>query len=58
MSLQNVPVFATFPSCRLYGVLVQSQSSLKDKTDESAIARSYQVGWIDYTLQDILGQKF
>ena len=24
----------------------------------SAVATSYQVGWIDYALQNILGQKF
>ena len=30
----------------------------KDKIDKSAGIPSYQVGWIDYTLQNNLGQKF
>ena len=25
---------------------------------KSAVATSYPIGWVDYTLQDILGQKF
>ena len=33
-------------------------NNLEDKVDESAVATSYQVGWIYYTLQDIIGQKF
>ena len=30
----------------------------KKGSSKSAVATSYQVGWIDYTLQNILGQKF
>ena len=43
------------PSCGLYWILVKS---LEGKVDKSAVATSYQVDWIDYTLQNILGQKF
>ena len=39
-------------------VVSNISNSLEDKVDKSAVATSYQVGWIDYTLQDILGQKF
>ena len=45
----------SIPSFGLYLVLV---NSLEDKVDKNAVATSYQVGWIDYALQDILGQKF
>ena len=33
-------------------------NSLEEKVDKSAVTTSYQVGWVDYTLQDIFGQKF
>ena len=44
--------------CGLYWILVQSLYSLEGKVDKKAVATFYQVGWTDYTLQEILGQKF
>ena len=55
ISPQSVAVFAT---SGLVGCGEYQYNSLEDKVDKSAVATSYQVGWIDYTLQDILGQKF
>ena len=52
---QAVPIFATshLVCCTEY-----EYNSLKNKFDKSEVTTSYQVDWIDYTLQDILGQKF
>ena len=50
-----VPIFATF---HLTSCIKYSYSSLEDKVDKSAVTTSYQVGWIDYALRDILAQKF
>ena len=40
------------------GCIEYYNNSFEDKVDKSAVAASYQVGWIDYAPQDILGQKF
>ena len=40
------------------GCIEYYHKSFEDNVDKSAAATSYQVGWIDYTLQNILGQKF
>ena len=42
----------------LWVVLNISKKVLRARLVKSAVARSYQVGWIDYTLQNILDQKF
>ena len=55
ISPQSVAIFAT---SHLVGFIEYQYNSPEDKVDKSAVATSYQVGWIDYTLQDILGQKF
>ena len=55
MSPQAVPIFAT---SYLVGCTKYQHNSLEDKVEKIAVATSYEVGWIDYRLQDILGQKF
>ena len=55
ISPQLVAMFAT---SHLVGCVEYYYNSLEDKVDKSAVATSYQVDWIDYTLQNILGQKF
>ena len=40
------------------GCIKYQYNSLEDKVEKIAVATSYEVGWIDYTLQDILDQKF
>ena len=52
---QSVAIFAT---SHLVGCIEYQYNSLESKVDKSAVATSYQVGWIDYTLQNILGQEF
>ena len=54
ISPQSVAIFAT---SHLVGCIEYKQKSLEDNVDKSAVATTYQVGWIDYTLQNILGQK-
>ena len=55
ISPQPVAIFVTF---HLVDCIEYYYKSLEDKADKSAVATSYQVGWIDYALQNILGQKF
>ena len=55
MSPQAVPIFAT---SYLVGCTKYQHNSLEEKVEKIAVATSYEVGWIDYRLQDILGQKF
>ena len=55
ISPQSVAIFAT---SHLLGCIEYWYNSLEDKIDKRAVATPYQVGWIDYTLQNILGQKF
>ena len=49
-NIRNIP--------SLVGCIEYQYNSLEDKVDKSAVATSYRVGWINYTLQDILDQKF
>ena len=55
ISPRSVTIFAT---SHFVGCIEYYYSSLEGKVDKSAVATSYQVGWIDYTLQNILGQNF
>ena len=55
ISPQSVELFTT---SHLVGCIEYYYNSFEAKVDKSAVATSYQVGWIDYTLQNILGQKF
>ena len=54
----NQQQYSIFATSQLVGCIEYQYNSLEDKDDKSAIARFYQVGWTDYALQDILGQKF
>ena len=47
LSPQSVAIFAIF---HLVGCIEYYYNSLEDKVDKSAVATSYQVGWINYTL--------
>ena len=42
----------------LVGCVEYWYNSLEFKVDKTAVATSYEVRWIDYTLQNILDQKF
>ena len=55
ISSQLVVIFAT---SHLVGCIVNYYNSLANKVDRSAVATSCQVVWIDFTLQNIVGQKF
>ena len=55
ISSHPVAILAT---SHLVGCIEYWNNSFEDKVDKSAVTTSYQVGWVDYTLQDILGQKF
>ena len=55
ISPQLVAIFAT---SYLVGCIVNYYNSLANKVDRSAVATSCQVVWIDFTLQNIVGQKF
>ena len=52
---QSVAIFATF---HLVGCIEYYYKSLEDKADKTAVTTSCQVCWIDYTPQNIPGQKF
>ena len=52
---QSVPIFAT---SHLVACIKYHYNSLEDKVDKSTVATSYQLGQIDYTLQNIIGQNF
>ena len=54
-SPQSVAIFAI---SHLLRCIKYYHNSLEDKVDKSAVATSYQVDWIGYTLQNILGHKF
>ena len=54
ISPQSVAIFAT---PHLVGCIEDYCKSLENKVDKSVVATSYQVCWIEYTLQNILGQK-
>ena len=55
ISPQSVAIFTT---SHLMGCIEYQYNSLEDKVYKSAVATSYQLGWIDYTRQNILVQKF
>ena len=55
ISPQLVAIFAT---SYLVGCIVNYYNSLANKVDRSAVATSCKVVWIDFTLQNIVGQKF
>ena len=55
ISPQLVAIFAT---SHLVGCIVNYYNSLANKVDKSAVATSYKVVWIDFTLQNMVGQKF
>ena len=55
ISSQLVVIFAT---SHLVCCIVNYYNSLANKVDRSAVATSYKVVWIDFTLQNIVGQKF
>ena len=55
ISPQLVAIFAT---SHLVGCIVNYYNSLANKVDKSAVATSYKVVWIDFTFQNMVGQKF
>ena len=55
ISPQSVVIFAT---SHLVGCIEYWYNSLEAKVDKSTVATFNPVGWIDYTPQNILGQKF